>query len=230
MIVAAHQPNFLPWLGFFGKLVRADVLVLLDDVQFPRSGAGVWTNRVRVLVEGEPRWLTVPIARAGRGLQRVDEVRIDNLQPWRRKLTRTLEQHYAKAPAFEEAFPFVRGLLELEADVLAEYNIAALHALAERLGLDGTPLRRSSELATTSSGTGLLIELTNALGGSTYLSGDGAGGYQDNDSFEAAGLELRFQQFEHPVYPQLADRFVPGLSIVDALLNCGFDGTRALLG
>ena len=230
MIVAAHQPNFLPWLGFFDKLARADVLVLLDDVQFPQSGAGVWTNRVRALVGGEERWLTVPIERAGRGVQRVCEVRIDDAQPWRRKLLRTLELSYAKAPAFEETFPFVSSLLETEAGRLAEFNELNLRAIAQELGLSGSRIRRNSELGAEGQGTDLLIALTRELGGSTYLSGDGATGYQEDERFGAAGLELRFQQFEHPVYSQRSKQFLAGLSIVDALLHCGFEGTRALLG
>jgi hypothetical protein len=229
VIVAAHQPNFLPWLGFFDKLARSDVLVLLDDVQFPRTGAGVWTNRVRLLVAGEPHWVTVPIVRSGKGVQRIDEVRIDDSGPWRRKLLRTIELNYAKAAGFEETFPFVRELVETESALLADFNARNLHRLAEQLGLGPETLVRSSTLATSRSGTELLVELTRSLGGTTYLSGDGAGGYQQQEPFAAAGIELRLQRFEHPVYPQLSAGHAPGLSIVDALLNCGFAGTRALL-
>ncbi len=229
MIVAAHQPNFLPWLGFFDKLVRADVLVLLDDVQFPRTGAGVWTNRVRIVVAGEPQWITVPILRAGRGVQLVNEVRIDDSQPWRKKLLRTIELNYSKAAAFGETFSLVRSLVETDSELLAEYNDRNLRRLAAELGLDESKLVRSSELAVESAGTDLLIAVTRAVGGTVYLSGDGAGGYQDDERFAQAGLELRFQEYEHPEYPQLAPAPVPGLSIVDALLNCGFDGTRALV-
>ena len=229
MIVAAHQPNFLPWLGFFDKLVRADVLVLLDDVQFPRTGAGVWTNRVRIVIAGEPQWITVPILRAGRGVQLVNEVRIDDSQPWRKKLLRTIELNYSKAAAFGEMFPLVRSLVETDSELLAEYNDRNLRRLAAELGLDESKLVRSSELAVESAGTDLLIAVTRAVGGTVYLSGDGAAGYQDDERFAQAGLELRFQEYEHPEYPQLAPAPVPGLSIVDALLNCGFDGARALV-
>jgi hypothetical protein len=229
VIVSAHQPNFFPWLGFFDKLARADVLVLLDDVQFPRSGAGVWTNRVGILVGGERRWLTVPVERAGRGYQQINEVRIDDAQPWRRKLLRTLEQNYAKAPAFDEAFTFVRSLFETEAQLLAKFNELALRAIARKLGLDEGRIRLSSEVGADGQGTDLLIALTRALGGSTYLSGDGAGGYQEDDRFRAAGVELRFQKFQQSVYPQRSTEFVGGLSVLDALLHCGFEGTQALL-
>lgn len=229
MIVAAHQPNYLPWLGFFDKWARADVLVLLDDVQFPRTGAGVWTNRVRVLLGGEPRWLTVPISRAGRSVQLVSEVEIDESQRWREKQLRSLEHGYAKARAFDETFPLVHRLIETRAERLADYNERNLRELGTALGLPTSKLVRSSSLGASPSGTDLLVELTRAVDGTTYLSGDGAGGYQDERRFEAAGIELRFQRYEHPVYPQLAENHVAGLSIVDALLNCGVDGTRALV-
>lgn len=230
MIVAAHQPNFLPWLGFFDKLVRADALVLLDDVQFPRTGAGVWTNRVRLLVDGEPHWATVPIVRSGRGVQRVCDVQIDDSQPWRQRLLRTIELNYARAPAFGDTFPLVRELVQTDEPLLAEYNVQNLERLATTLELGTSKLVRSSDLGPAGSGTELLIELTRSLGGTVYLSGDGASGYQDEALFAAAGVELRFQRYRHPTYPQLSTRAVPGLSIVDAILSCGVERTRELLG
>jgi hypothetical protein len=228
-VVAAHQPNFLPWLGFWDKLRRADVFVLLDDVQFPREGAGVWTNRVQLLVSGRPQWVTVPIRRAGRGLQRVRDVRIDESRPWRRKLLRTIEVNYGRAPGFDEAFPLVSELIRLPTDVLAELNEHGIRQIAAALGLDAGKLVRGSSIATAAAGTELLVELTLALGGTAYLSGDGAGGYQDAERYAERGLELRVQGFEHPSYPQAGAGPVHGLSIVDALLHCGVEGTRRLL-
>jgi hypothetical protein len=173
--------------------------------------------------------VTVPIVRSGKGMQRVGEVLIDDSQPWRRRLLRTIELNYAKARSFEETFPFVRELVEIEGELLADYNERNLSRLAKALGLDPGKLVRSSSIQTTATGTELLVELTRALGGTTYLSGDGAGGYQEAEPFAAAGIELRLQGFAHPVYPQQAGSHVPGLSIVDALLNCGFVDTRALI-
>jgi hypothetical protein len=229
VIVAAHQPNFLPWLGFFDKLARADVLVLLDDVQFPRSGAGVWTNRVRLLVGGQPRWVTVPIVRAGRGVVRINEIAIDESQAWRAKLVRTIELNYARAARFSETFPFVCELVETSESDLASYNEHNLRLLAKALGHDSEKLRLSSSIPTTARGTDLLIELTSAFGGTSYLSGDGAGAYQDESRFAAAGIELRFQRYRQPTYRQLAQRHVSGLSIIDALLNCGFEASAELV-
>ena len=84
-LVAIHQPNFLPWLGYFDKLARADVFVLLDDAQFPKKG-GTWVNRARLLVSGRPDWVTVPVDRSYHGTRTIIEMQIDDARPWRRKL------------------------------------------------------------------------------------------------------------------------------------------------
>lgn len=229
-VVAIHQPNFLPWLGWFDKLARADVFVLLDDVQFPRTGKGTWVNRVKLLVGGSAQWVTAPIVRSKGSVQEIREVRLDDAQAWREKTLRTIEHNYRRAPGFDEVFPHVEGALGAATDRLAELNERAARTLARGLGLDESRFVRSSELAASASSTELLIELTQAVGGDVYLAGGGAGGYQEDEKFDAAGIELRYQSFEHPTYAQAsADEFVPGLSVVDALMNCGFEGTRALL-
>jgi hypothetical protein len=229
-LVAIHQPNFLPWLGWFDKLARADVFVLLDHVQFPRTSRGTYVNRVKVLVSGKESWATAPIVRSTGSTQRIDEVRVDDAQPWREKLLRTIEHNYRRAAAFDEVFPLVREILEQPTDRLAELNEHGARRLARALGLDETRFVRSSSLAPSSHATDLLIELTRAVGGTAYLAGGLAGAtYQEDEKFEQAGVELRYQHFEHPQYPQQVDTFVPGLSIVDALMNVGAKATRALL-
>lgn len=226
-VVAIHQPNFLPWLGYFDKLARADVFVLLDSVQFPRSGHGEWMNRVRLLVQGRPAWATVPILR--RGVQAIRDVEIDETQPWRRKLLRTLETNYGRAPFFEETYAVVNDVLDLETDNLADLNVHAVERLAAFLGLDDADVLRSSTLDVHGEGSDLLAEITRAVGGTVYLSGDGADEYQREESYEDRGLELRYQQFDHPTYGQNAEEFFAGLSVVDALMACGRDGVRRLL-
>jgi hypothetical protein len=224
-IIAAHQATFLPWLGWFDKALRADVLILLDDVQWPREGSGNWMNRVRVLVGGEPHWITAPVRRSG--VQRVDEVLFDEAQPWREKILRTLEHNYRRAPAYDATFPLVEELVRNPEPHVAAYNDANARRLLDALALEAE-LVRSSALPTEAEGTQRLIELTRAAGGSVYMSGDGAEGYLDEGSFARSSVELRFQEFAHPRYEQ-GREFVAGLSIVDALFRCGVDGTRALL-
>ena len=228
-VVAIHQPNFLPWLGYFDKLARADFFVLLDDVQFPKKG-GTWVNRVRMLTGGgEAGWATVPVDRSYHGVRAINEMRIDDSRPWRQKLLTTIRTSYAKSPAFAEVFPLAERLLENSGPELAVLNENAIRVIADSIGLKETKLVRSSELETTGHATDLLIEIVAALGGGVYLCGAGSEEYLEPPKFEQAGIDLRMQEFRHPGYAQRGDEFVEGLSVLDALMSCGFSGVRELL-
>lgn len=227
-LVAIHQPNFFPWLGYFNKIARADVFIVLDNVQFSKTG-GTWSNRVRILLEGRPTWATLPVERSFHGVRLVREMRVAD-GPWRIRLLRTFQGAYRRAPHFDEVFPLVEELIETPTDMVAEFNLAAVRALTGRLGLDPGKLIVGSTLGVEGAGTDLLVNAVRAVGGSGYLCGGGAQGYQDDERFAPAGIELVQQEFQHPVYAQLrAGEFVPGLSIIDALMNCGFPGTRDLI-
>jgi hypothetical protein len=227
-VVAIHQPNFLPWLGFFAKLARADAFVLLDDAQFQKKG-GSWTNRVKLLVAGEPAWVTVPVDRGYHGVRTIAEMRIREEPRWREKLARKIAQGYSRAPGLSDAMPIVERVLEQQTEQLAQFNETGIRLLADALELDASKLVRSSTLGVEATGTERLVELTRAAGGDVYLSGDGAAGYQDDALFAEAGLELRRLGFEAPEYAQPVVRHVPGLSAVDALMSCGARGAAALL-
>lgn len=228
MLVAIHQPNFLPWLGFFDKIRRSDTFVVMDNAQFSKTG-GTWTNRVQMMVNGEPGWITVPIVRAYHGFRAISEMQINDQPPWRGKVVRTIEHNYHRAPYFEEVHPVIRELVEQPTNNLAAYNLNAIRTLCSALRLT-TPLVLGSTLNAAGRATDLLIEMVRAAGGNAYLAGGGASGYQDDDRFRHAGIEVVYQDFQHPIYRQLnTGDFKPGLSIVDALMNSGFDGVRTLL-
>ena len=177
-IVAIHQPNFLPWLGFFDKIVRSDVFVLLDNVQFPKKG-GTWTNRVQILMNGQPNWLTVPVDRSFHGTKLINEMLINNNTEWREKMLKSIHQNYIKAPYFKEIMPLVDFLINNFTENLAEYNIKAIHTLTEQMGLSTDHFILASNLDTEGSSNELLISITKEVGGNTYMCGGGAGGYQD---------------------------------------------------
>jgi len=228
--VAIHQPNFFPWLGYFDKIARADVFVMLDDVQFEKSGSGTWSNRVKLMVAKQPAWVTMPVRRDFAGVRPVNEMTIDDQQPWRAKLVKTLKANYARAPHFAELMPFVEQLVNTNSSSVADYNITVVTAIRDALGLSGRPFVRSSELGVASRATDRLIDIVKAVGGTTYLAGGGAGGYQLDEQFAARGVALRYQGFQHPVYAQAGGgEFVPGLSCLDALFHCGLSGTADLL-
>lgn len=229
-IVAIHQPNFFPWLGYFNKITRADVFILMDNAQFPKSGGGTWSNRVRLLINGQHTWVTMPIVRTYHGTRRICEMEINNTTPWRDKLLKTLRMNYTRAPFFKLVFPFLEELINQPTGSLAEYNIVSIRSISERLGLDSSKLILGSNLDVTGAATKLLISMVKAVGGTSYLCGGGAGGYQEDELFNAHCIELIYQNFNHPTYPQTsANQFVPGLSVIDCLLNCGWDDTRKLI-
>jgi hypothetical protein len=228
-VVAIHQPNFLPWLGFFDKIRRCDVFIAMDNAQFSKTG-GTWTNRVQMTVNGEPAWVTVPVARNYHGLRTVGEMKISADMAWRDKLLRTVELNYRRAPRFKEVFPMLEESIQNPSADLAAYNLATIRTICTALNLE-TPIVLGSSLSAQGRATELLISMVRAVGGTAYLAGGGAAGYQEDSSFHQAGVKLIYQEFQHPIYPQFnTTTFKPGLSVVDALMNCGIAGTADLLG
>jgi len=217
-LVAIHQPNFFPWLGYFDKIRRADAFVFLDAVDYPRSGSGSmgsWSNRVRLSIQGEARWVNCPVQRMPLGSPISDAV-IDDRQPWRDKLLKTLEANYRRAPGYSAALAFIEPLIRTEETNLATFNIRAIEAIATHLGAT-TRFLRQSELAHSGSSTDLLVSLVKAAGGDAYLAGGGAGGYQEDRVFAEDGVRLVLQGFSPRPYGEEA-RFIPGLSVVDYLM------------
>lgn len=228
-MVAIHQPNFFPWLGYFDKIARSDVFVFLDHVQLPKTGGG-WSNRVKMLVAGEPRWVTAPIHRAFHGVMPIKGIEWADEQPWRSKLLKTLALNYSRAPFFKETMAWLEPLVLMPETNLARYNMAAIKGIAGQLGLRNDHCVASSSLGCEGHASDLLINLTRETGGTCYMCGGGSAGYQDDKAFAQAGVSLVYQKFRHPAYPQLgAAEFVPGLSIVDALTSIGKAGVRAML-
>lgn len=220
-LVAIHQPNFFPWLGYFDKIRRADAFVFLDAVDYPRSGSGgmgSWTNRVRLSIQGEARWITCPLQRMPLGSP-ISAARIDDRQPWRGKLLKTLETNYRKAPRYAEAIDLLEPLIRAQYDALADLNIAAVQAIATKLGVT-TSFLRQSQMPHAGQSTALLASLVSAAGGDAYLAGGGAGSYQEDGLFAAHGLKLVYQGFLPSPYGNEA-RFIPGLSVIDYLMHDG---------
>jgi hypothetical protein len=226
LVVGIHQPNFLPWLGFFDKLASSDVFVLLDTVQFSR---GSRTNRVQLLTGGKPTWLTVPVRRPYHGEPRIADARIDDSRAWRRKALRTLHVSYGRLPGFAETMELVEPIVGNATEHLAQLNEAAIRSIASALSLDHARLVRASDLEVPGAGSDLLAGLVAAVGGTVYLSGAGAGGYLEERPFTDRGIELRIQRFSPPDYPQPSPEPVRGLSIVDAMMSLGMTGVQDLL-
>ncbi len=215
MRVTIHQPQFLPWLGYFDKIDQADVFVALDTVQYKKNE---WQNRNRIRTAQGWQWLTVPVHYSFG--QRISEVRIDETSDWRARHLRALALSYGKAPFHQR---YARGLEHLyreSTDHLATLSLATIRWLLRCLGIT-TPLRLASQMTLREEPTERLIDICRAVGATRYLAGAGAQAYVDVARFEASGIELEIQEFHSPTYPQCYAPFISGLSAVDLLLNCG---------
>jgi hypothetical protein len=225
MRVVVLQPSYLPWLGYFDQLVKSDVFVVYDDVQYDKHG---WRNRNRIKTARGPEWLTVPVLTHGLGKPTNREVRIAPNDPWRRKHLQALRTHYAKAPAFSEVFPAFEAWLAREWDFLVELNLAGLRLLCDLLGIR-REIRLSSAMGIDGGQTERLVRICRALGATRYLSGDSARTYLDEAAFAAAGIAVEYHGYHHPTYRQLHGEFVSHLSVVDLLMNHGAQGLEILV-
>ncbi len=230
MIVSIHQPHFLPWLGYFDRMRRADLFVVLDHVQFERQN---YQNRVQIKTGQGPRWLVVPVHQRSRS-ETILEKQIDDhgrgRHHWAHRVYATIEHSYRGAPGFAAAAGELRGLLQRRWSRLIDLDLALIDWLRAALDIR-TPVLRSSELDVTGHKAELVLAICKATGASVFLAGLGASRhYVDPDSFRRAGVEVEWQRFEHPRYPQrpMPGRFVEGVSALDLVLNCGPDAARIL--
>jgi hypothetical protein len=211
-------------------MAQADVFVLLDHVQFERAN---YQNRTRVLVDGEPRWLTVPVVQRSQKERIVDKEidnRLEGPRHWGRVHLGTLRHAYRAAPFANLYLPVLRDVLEARWALLADLDLALLEVLREAFGIR-TPLVRSSELGVSGAKSDLILGICRALGAHEFLGGmGGSRAYIDAEAFRRAGIRLRWQDFRHPAYAQCGDApFVAGLSAADLLLNRGPAGRRLFL-
>lgn len=230
MICAIHQPNFFPWLGYFNKIYQADIFVFMDDVAYPKSGKsmGSYTNRVSILSNGKSCYISCPVQRQG-GPQLIRETMIDCSKQWSTTNILTLQHAYKRSPFYSNVSEFIFSLMNYEEISIAEYNSYVIQSICKFIKLPSANFVMQSSLATDSHSTKLLIEIIKNVGADIYLYGNGAKGYQQDKLFEQHNIELMFQDFRHPIYRQLGDDFVNGLSIIDSLFMLGPDGTRELI-
>ena len=222
--VVVLQPGYLPWLGFFDQVRRADVFVYYDDVQYDKHG---WRNRNRIKTQHGPLWLTVPVRHSGLDCPKILDVVIDDRTAWARKHVASIRQAYARAPHLTRYLPELEELLERRWERLVDLDIALADVMCRWLGLSRR-MERSSLLGIDGERSERLVRLCQHLGARTYVSGDAARTYLDLTLFETAGIRVEWQAFQHPVYQQLHGEFVPFLSAIDLVLNCG-DRARAVL-
>jgi hypothetical protein len=218
MILSTNQPFFAPYPGFFQKMLLSDVMVLLDAVQFPRGTT--WITRNRFKNDHGTLWMTIPVWKKGLGLQKINEVYICNEGNWRHKHLKSIRSAYHHAPYLPEHDSWLEVILSSRSSRLVEMNIEMIHYMKDFLQID-TRLVLMSTLGIWSHGQLLPVEICNKLGASTYLVQAGAKGHLNEGLFDDSGIQLNCFKPVQLVYPQLWGDFIPDLSCLDIILNCG---------
>jgi WbqC-like protein len=218
VIVTIHQPEHLPWLGFCDKAARADLLVLLDVVQFRKN---YFQNRNRILGPNGPMWLTVPVLGKGHTASTIRDTEIHGDRRWAEKWWRSLDHAYRATPFFERHAPFLEEVSRRPWRYLADLNETLIHHLFDALDVSCKVIRASS-LPVSGARSELLLDICRRTGAAEYLAGQHGRDYLDESIFAAAGIHVRYHEFAHPVYAQAGqDTFVSHLSCVDLLFRHG---------
>jgi hypothetical protein len=218
MTLSLHQPYFFPYIGFFYKAYLSDHFVLLDHVQFPRGTT--WISRNRWKNAQGTLWMTVPVKKKGLGLQRINDVRVDYDGRWTKKHLQSLKNAYARSPYFEEHLPFLETLYSTKFEKLIEFNLEIIRYLMKQLKID-IDVTLLSELGVCGTGYNRIVEVCKKLGDSRFLVQRAARKYYDALHLASAGIQVVDFKPISPVYPQLWGSFIPNLSALDLILNCG---------
>lgn len=226
-VVVIHQPDFVPYLGFFHRFMNADMYIALDHVQFVNSSSRAWTHRDKIKTAQGEKWLTVSVKKAPRDTA-INQMELSADTNWRQDNLRLLEQNYRKAPCYNELMPEIERLYAQPFHMLRDFNMASIEMLMDMLDVR-IPWVWSSSLNPVGKKNELLVDLLQKVSATHYLSGVGARDYFDPAPFREAGIEVAWQNFTHPIYPQLYGEFAPYLSGMDLLFNCGVEKSREIL-
>jgi hypothetical protein len=223
--IAIHQPDFVPYLGFFHRFLEADCYVALDHVQFVQSGG--WTHRDKIKTRQGAKWLTISVRKAPFGTA-INQIELSTNIDWRTENLRMLADSYRQAPYFNEIYPGIENLYRQDCSRLSEFTLQFIEWMMDAFDVR-IPHVLSSSLDPQGRKNEMLVDILGKLGATDYVSGVGARDYFDPAPFEQADIRVSWQNFTHPVYPQLHGEFIPYLSSLDLLFNCGIEQSRAIL-
>ena len=225
--VVIHQPDFLPYLGFFHRLLHADLFVILDNAQYVNGTSQSWMNRDKVKTSKGEKWLTVSVKKAARETP-INRIELSDNADWKKNNLNLIRHNYRDAPYFAEIYPYVEQLYAYDGELLIEFNLKSIEMLMRLLDIK-IPTVFASTLQSAGKKNELLIDILQKVEATYYLSGIGAKAYFEPEPYEKAKIEVVWQDFVHPIYPQLHDTFIPYLSSIDVLFNCGVEKSRELL-
>lgn len=223
MIIAIHQPNYLPWLGLISKIKQCDIFIVFDDVKLPRGKNFI--TRTKIKTVGGTKWIRVPVKEKSL-MHYIKDVQINYNLDWREEHWNKIYQNYKSATYFQKLHNRFEEIIKQEWDLLLDLNVELIKTILNILSIK-TKVLFASEFGIKEKGTLKILELIKVVGGNQYLSGEGKGSMRyvigQENLFSQNGIEVKCQEFIHPTYPQIHGEFVPNLSILDMIFNIGPD-------
>lgn len=216
MQLSSHQPNFIPWIGYFYKIALSDVFVVADDVDFTRKS---YINRNLIKTPAGVRWVTIPVKKMPLGTP-INKIEINALTELE-KILKLVKSNYARAPYFDFFYEKFEHTILSHGNYLSEVNFALIKLIVKELKIE-TQIFKTSELTDIKEGsTNRIISICKLFGADIYISGFGGQKYQSEDLMRANGITCQVYKFRHPEYNQLWGPFVPNMSVIDLLFNYG---------
>ncbi len=225
MILTAHQPVYLPWLGLFHKIALSDAYCYFDDVQYQIKD---FNNRNKIKTAQGPLWITVPVLSEGYRDKKIWQIEINNSIDWRKKHWKSIYLAYKKAPFFGRYADFFEDVYKKEWKYLVALNEYMLKWFLAELKID-VSYTKASELHFNGTKSELVLDMCKKLGATAYIFGKLGEDYADTEVFVREGVRVYFQDYVHPEYPQLHGDFAPYMSIIDLLFNCGDKSLEILM-
>lgn len=225
MILTAHQPVYLPWLGLFHKIALSDAFCYFNDVQYQVKD---WNNRNKIKTQSGDLWLTVPVLTTGYREKQIREIEINNSLDWRRKHWRSICMNYQKAPFFGKYADFFENTYKQDWRYLSDLNEYMLKWFLKELGIT-IDYYRASDLHFEGHKSDLILDMCKKIGADVYVFGALGKDYADTQAFAQANIKLYFQDYHHPTYPQLHGNFLPSMSVLDVMFNCGDDSLSVIM-
>lgn len=224
MIVGIHQPNFIPWIGYFYKIYRSDIFVLLNDVQFVKNS---YADRNSIKTSNGCCYLKLPLEIPSHTTN-YNEIRIKHELNWKDKQLKTIEMNYKKAPFFKEVFSDVEMWFSSEEKMLDKFNSKIIMDISKKLNFS-TEFVYSGDFHILDKSTDRLIDIIKLCGGDAYFSGMGGTKYQEEERYKEEKIKLIYTDFTYPEYPQLWKGFEKNLTVLDILFNCGYEKSAEII-
>ena len=224
--VVIHQPDFIPYYGFFHRLTLSDLYIVLDHVQFERGSINSWIHRDLLKTQSGKSWISVGTKKCNLSTP-INMIELAETN-WKVKNLNLIYQNYHKSPFYNEFFPIIRSIYEEPCSKLSDFNMKFIKTIFSLLNIN-TPIIFSSDLISRGSKNNLLIALLKEVRATSYLSGSGSRAYMDQNLFERNQILVNWHEFHHPIYKQQYGEFIPNLSIIDLIFNMGITQLHATL-